>query len=58
MELEVQGIKKNALSMAWYMRGSATYEDVLNMSYQERKHLAELVDEHMDITKKTQLPFF
>jgi len=58
MEQEVQGIRKNALAMAWYMRGGASYEDVLNMSYEERKHLNALVEEHMDVTKKTQLPFF
>jgi len=44
--------------MAWYMRGGATYEDVLNMSSSERKQINELIEEHMDITKKTQLPFF
>lgn len=44
--------------MAWYMRGGATYEDVLNMSSVERKQINELIEEHMDITKKTQLPFF
>lgn len=44
--------------MAWYMRGGATYEDVLNMSVNERKHINNLIDEHMDITKKTQLPFY
>lgn len=44
--------------MAWYMRGGATYEDVLNMSSAERKQINELIEEHMDITKKTQLPFF
>jgi hypothetical protein len=44
--------------MAWYMRGGASYEDVLNMSTSERKAINELIDEHMDVTKKTQLPFF
>lgn len=44
--------------MAWYMRGGASYEDVLNMSTYERKAINELIDEHMDVTKKTQLPFF
>jgi plasmid maintenance system antidote protein VapI len=44
--------------MAWYMRGGATYEDVLNMSSVERKQINELIEEHMDVTKKTQLPFF
>ncbi len=40
------------------MRGGASYEDVLNMSTSERKAINELIDEHMDVTKKTQLPFF
>lgn len=58
LEKEVEGIRKSALTMAWYMRGGATYEDVLNMSSVERKQINELIEEHMDITKKTQLPFF
>ena len=44
--------------MAWYMRGGATYEDVLNMSTFERESISKLIEEHMEITKKTQLPFF
>jgi hypothetical protein len=44
--------------MSWYMRGGATYEDVLNMSNSERKAISELIDDHIDVTKKTQLPFF
>lgn len=40
------------------MRGGATYEDVLNMSSAEREAINKLVEEHMDITKKTQLPFY
>ena len=44
--------------MAWYMRGGASYEDILNMSAIERKQLNELIDNNLEITKKTQLPFF
>lgn len=51
-------IKKNALSLAWYMRGGASYEDILNMSAQERKHINELVEYNLDVTKKSNLPFF
>ena len=36
LEKEVNTIKKSALKMAWYMRGSISYTDVLNLSYQER----------------------
>lgn len=40
------------------MRGGATYEDVLNMSSQERKLINELIESNLETTKKTQLPFF
>lgn len=44
--------------MSWYMRGGASYEDVLNMSSQERKLINELIESNLETTKKTQLPFF
>jgi len=53
-----QGIKSNALTMSWYMRGGASYEDILNMSVSERKTISALVEEHLETTKKTQIPFF
>jgi len=54
----VENIKNNALSMAWYMRGGASYEDVLNMSNSERKLLNKLIEQNLETTKKTQMPFF
>lgn len=58
MEKECAAIKKAALTMAWHMRGGASYEDILNMSTDERKEITSLIEEHMEITKKSQLPFF
>jgi hypothetical protein len=58
MEKECAGIKKSALSMAWHMRGGASYEDILNMSIEERKEISQLIEDHMDVTKKSGLPYF
>ena len=58
MEKECLLVKKNALKFAWYMRGGVSYEDVLNMSIQEREEIAKIIDENIETTKKTQLPFF
>jgi hypothetical protein len=58
MDKECNDIKKNALSLTWYMRGGVSYEDVLNMSLEERKQINELIEHNLDITKKSQLPFF
>jgi len=57
-EKAVDDIKKNAMTLAWYMRGGVTYEDVLNMSATERDQLKSLVDHNLEITKKSGLPFF
>lgn len=58
MESECSSIKNNALSMSWYMRGGVTYEDILNMSNEEREEIKKIIDSNLDITKKSQLPFF
>lgn len=58
MERECADIKNSALTMSWHMRGGASYTDILNMSYEERKQINKLIEEHMETTKKTQLPFF
>lgn len=44
--------------MAWYMRGGLSYEDILNLSEFERKAINEIVENNLDITKKSQMPFF
>ena len=58
MEKEGNDIKKSALKFSWYMRGGVSYEDVLNMSPQERAALNEIIEDNLEITKKSQLPFF
>jgi hypothetical protein len=57
-EKDVTQIKKNALTMSWYMRGGASYEDILNMSDMERTSITELIEQNLETTKKSQLPFF
>ena len=58
MEEECTNIKKNALSMSWYMRGGVTYEDILNMSTTERDEIRNIIDSNLEVTKKSQIPFF
>jgi hypothetical protein len=40
------------------MRGGASYEDILNMSAFERQAISDIVENNLEITKKTNLPFF
>jgi hypothetical protein len=58
MDSEAIAIKQSAIRMAWYMRGGASYEDVLNMSTEERNTITKLIEDNLDTTKKSGLPFF
>jgi len=58
MEKEDEQIKAESFRLAWYMRGGATYEDVMNMSIQERRLVSELAKENIETTKKSNLPWF
>ena len=58
MDQEADSIRKQSLKMAWYMRGGATYEDVMQMSHQERKLVSELIKDNLETTKNSKLPFF
>lgn len=58
METDCENIKSSALTLAWYMRGGASYEDILNMSVGERNHINKLIEKNLETTKNTKLPFF
>jgi len=56
MEEECHAIKQNSLRMAWYMRGGATYTDILNMSMQEREAIAKIIEDNIETTKNSKMP--
>ena len=44
--------------MTWYMRGGVTYNEVMQMSADERSAINQIIKENLEITKKSKLPFF
>ena len=58
MEKEADFIKVSALKFSWYMRGGVSYIDILNMSARERQIISNIIDENLEATKKSGLPFF
>jgi len=58
MDGEINEIRKEAMKMAWYMRGGISYEQVLQLSVSERKIIGDIVSENMETTQKSGLPFF
>ena len=58
MEKEANNLKAQCLKMSWHMRGGGTYTDVLNMSFNERNMIAELIKSNLETTKTSKLPYF
>jgi hypothetical protein len=58
MTKEKMSISFNAQRLSWYFRGGIDYIDIMNMSQEEIDNLNKIVDDNMETTKKTKLPFF
>lgn len=58
MEKETVDIRREALQLAWYMRGGIGYEQALHLSTKERTLIGDLIKENLETTKKSGLPFF
>jgi len=58
MDQESKQIRDDALKMCWYMRGGLTYTEAMNLGFQERDIVSQLIKENLETTKKSGLPFF
>jgi hypothetical protein len=58
MDKEADEIRREALKMAWYMRGGLTYDQAMALGVNERKMISALIKENLETTKKSGLPFF
>ena len=53
LDQEATQIKEQCLRLAWYMRGGATYDQVMQLGQKERVMINELAKDNIETTKKT-----
>lgn len=58
LDQESKALRSEALKICWYMRGSVTYDDAMQLSTQDREIIGKLINENLETTKKSGLPFF
>ncbi len=58
MEDETNKIKHESLKLVWYMRGGVSYSEIMNMSLSERQMIGKIIEDNLETTKNTKLPFF
>lgn len=55
---EIDRLDRNAIKMSWYMRGGITYNDIMNMTGKQVDSLNSVIEENLETTKKSKMPFF
>jgi flagellar hook-associated protein FlgK len=58
MVKQINDLDKNAIRMSWYMRGGVSYNDIMNMTSSQVDALNSIIEENLETTKKSKLPFF
>lgn len=58
LDKDSKAIRKDLLTMCWYMRGSITYEEAVMLCYEERQMISEIIKSNLETTEKSGLPFF
>lgn len=53
-----KAIKQELLKLSWYMRGGLDYNLAHLLTLEDREIIGKIVEEHLEITKETQIPFF
>jgi hypothetical protein len=56
MRNEVDKIEKQIIEICWFMRGSISYNEALNLSYSTLKNIRKHIKEHIELVKKTGMP--
>lgn len=58
LENESKAIKDEILRLCWYMRGSLSYDEGMQLSYTDREIIGKIIKSNMETTEKSGLPFF
>jgi hypothetical protein len=55
---EAKNFKLELFKLAWYMRGAISMEDAFYLTFEDREIIGKIVEDNLETTKKSGLPFF
>ena len=58
MEAESKALKKELYKLAWFMRGSLSFEEVFQLDQNDREVIVDIIKENLETTKNSGLAFF
>jgi hypothetical protein len=57
-EKESNDLKESLFKICWYMRGGITIEQAYQLDQEDRNIVFKIIEENLETTKKSGLPFF
>jgi hypothetical protein len=58
MEQESKALKNELFRFCWYMRGGMTISEAYELGYEEREIISKIIEDNLETTKKSGIPFF
>lgn len=55
---DIKALKRELFKICWYMRGSISLTEAHELTQEDREILSKIVEENLEYTQKTGLPFF
>ena len=57
-EKDTKALKRELYKICWYMRGSISIEQAYNLTIEDRELVGKIIEDNLETTKKSGLPFF
>ena len=57
-EKDSKAFKKDIFKMCWFMRGGISLTEAWNLAPTDREIIAKIIEENLELTGETKLPFF
>ena len=57
-EKDTKALREEIFRISWYMRGGINASDAFLLTPEDREIIAKIIEDNLETTKKTQLPFF
>ena len=58
MEEETKAIRSELFRFCWYMRGGLSITESFDLTIEDREIISKIIEDNIEITKETKLPFF
>lgn len=58
MDRDSKALKKHIYKLCWYMRGGVSLNEMFELSFQDREIIGKIIQENIEVTNETKMPFF